>query len=153
MRAGWYNKISRPHNRGRATEKGSQNWEPLAERRLKMNWIISKLERATLPFSLWSGGTEFHKPSLVFTQVLSVLCRTAFALLWPSLWFYYTILLYKCQEFFLRIPTFFILSFVRTVGDTITYFYPFRGCYIFSPNPLDTYILAQWVLFVKLIKF
>ena len=43
-----------------------------------MNWIISKLERATLPFS---GGTEFHKPSLVFTQVLSVLCRTAFALL------------------------------------------------------------------------
>ena len=46
-----------------------------------MNWIFSKLERATLPFSLWSGGTEFHKPSLVFTQVLSVLCRTAFALL------------------------------------------------------------------------
>ena len=66
---------------GAPLKKAPKNWEPLAERRLKMNWIISKLERATLPVSLWSGGTEFHKPSLVFTQVLSVLCRTAFALL------------------------------------------------------------------------
>ena len=63
---------------GAPLKKAPKNWEPLAERRLKMNWIISKLERATLPLS---GGTEFHKPSLVFTQVLSVLCRTAFALL------------------------------------------------------------------------